>query len=530
MKAVRFLALMLSLVLVCVALFSCNSVPTLEISDDGYWVINGEQTDVKAEGADGKDGAPGKDGSIGEKGDTGAQGPQGSQGPQGDIGATGATGPQGPQGATGATGPKGETGATIAKVEYDEQDRLIITLTDGTVLDPVKVPQKKEHVHTFGALADFGNNEGLSCDKRLYCKVCSECLEVQIISGSEASHDYSKTYSYDKSDHWFACSNCSATTGKATHNIDDDGACTVCKNQITPSKGVVYAKSSDGTYAEVIDYTASATQVSIAEEYEGVPVRCIAYRAFENKESITSVFIPDSVTSIGSSAFAYCDSLTSINIPNGVTSIGANAFQNCVSLTSITIPDSVTSIGEHAFSVCTSLTSISIGNGVSKIAAYAFESCRSLTSITIPDSVTGIANNAFLSCTNLTSITIPSSVTFIGSDAFTDCFNLIEKIDGVSYIANFLIEFDNSTASVSIREGTTLIANGAFSRSSKLRMITIPDSVMHIGDSTFYYCTGLTSITFGGTTYQWTAISKGPEWNYGTGNYTVYCTDGNITK
>ena len=29
--------------------------PTIEISDDGYWVINGEKTAVKAEGKDGED-------------------------------------------------------------------------------------------------------------------------------------------------------------------------------------------------------------------------------------------------------------------------------------------------------------------------------------------------------------------------------------------------------------------------------------------------------------------------------------------
>ena len=32
-------------------LASCsNNTPTIEISEDGYWVINGEKTDVKASG------------------------------------------------------------------------------------------------------------------------------------------------------------------------------------------------------------------------------------------------------------------------------------------------------------------------------------------------------------------------------------------------------------------------------------------------------------------------------------------------
>lgn len=51
-----------------------GTTPTITINEDGYWVINGEVTDVKAEGEDGEDG---KDG---------ASGPQGPTGPQGSAG------------------------------------------------------------------------------------------------------------------------------------------------------------------------------------------------------------------------------------------------------------------------------------------------------------------------------------------------------------------------------------------------------------------------------------------------------------
>ena len=36
--------------------------PTIEISDDGYWIINGVKTEHKAIGTDGKDGKDGEDG------------------------------------------------------------------------------------------------------------------------------------------------------------------------------------------------------------------------------------------------------------------------------------------------------------------------------------------------------------------------------------------------------------------------------------------------------------------------------------
>jgi len=54
--------------------------------------------------------------------------------------------------------------------------------------------------------------------------------------------------------------------------------------------------------------------------------------------------------------------------------------------------------------------------------------------------------------------------------------------------------------------------------------------VTSIGNWAFTYCTGLTEIHYGGTKAQWNAIGKGVDWNDGTGSYTVYCTDGDISE
>ncbi len=46
----------------------------------------------------------------------------------------------------------------------------------------------------------------------------------------------------------------------------------------------------------------------------------------------------------------------------------------------------------------------------------------------------------------------------------------------------------------------------------------------------FYGCGSLTNIKFNGTKEQWNAIIKSDDWNYNTGNYTVTCTDGTLSK
>ena len=76
----------------------------------------------------------------------------------------------------------------------------------------------------------------------------------------------------------------------------------------------------------------------------------------------------------------------------------------------------------------------------------------------------------------------------------------------------------------------TEVGSAAFENYSSLTSIKIPNSVTTIGDDAFLYCSRLTSINYNGTKAQWNAISKGSEWNWETGNYTIYCTDGNISK
>ncbi len=233
------------------------------------------------------------------------------------------------------------------------------------------------------------------------------------------------------------------------------------------------------------------------------------YGKYIRHRELTEFVIPDDMTSIGNMEFYSCTSLTNITIPDSVTSIGSHAFHRCTSLTSVTIPDSVTSIGYGAFSDCYSLTSITIPDSVTSIGDHAFKGCTSLTSITIPNGVTSIGVSAFYDCESLTSVTIGNSVTSIGYGAFSDCYSL---------------------TSITIPDSVTSIDNHAFYSCASLTSITIPNGVTSIGYSAFNNCSNLTNITFNGTKEHWQKITKYNLWDFSTGNYTVYCTDGTIPK
>ena len=244
-------------------------------------------------------------------------------------------------------------------------------------------------------------------------------------------------------------------------------------------------------------------------------------------------------------------------IVDSVTNIGINAFRNCKSLTSITIPNSVTSINQQAFSSCYSLTSIIIPDSVTIIDNNVFEYCKSLTSITIPNSVTGIGSSTFKGCTSLTYINIHDSVTIIGRDAFEDTAYYNDSsnwTNDVLYIGNYLLNVRwRISGDCTVKDGTTVIAryafndcelltsvnipnsitsvsNSAFSYCYNLISITIPNSVISIDSYAFSSCKSITSINYIGTIAQWNSITFSDYWNNDTGNYTIYCTDGTITK
>jgi len=226
-----------------------------------------------------------------------------------------------------------------------------------------------------------------------------------------------------------------------------------------------------------------------------------------------AIIIPESVfygghnynvTTIGNEAFSDCPGLTSVTIPNSVTSIGDYAFCNCTSLTSVAIPNSVTSIGDSAFQGCCSLTSVTIPNSVTSIGDYAFGECTSLTSVTIPNSVSSIGINPFI-CSNITSIVVEEGNSQF--DSRNNCNAIIrtstnELISGCknTSIPNGVISIGESAfygckglTSMTIPNSVTTIGSEAFD-CSDLASVNIPNSVTSIGEYAFSVGSSLTSV------------------------------------
>lgn len=153
-------------------------------------------------------------------------------------------------------------------------------------------------------------------------------------------------------------------------------------------------------------------------------------------------------------------------------------------------------------------------NKIDKTATVTYEGADYYTEveysgdIIIPDSinyegenyvVTEIDALAFYHCT-IYSVVIPKTVKYIGHNAFLQTYLLKHKDnweDNVLYIGDCLIAADTTDlkGDYIVKEGTRLIASGAFAYCSKLTSVTMPNSVTSISDGIFSGCKSLTSVS-----------------------------------
>jgi hypothetical protein len=83
---------------------------------------------------------------------------------------------------------------------------------------------------------------------------------------------------------------------------------------------------------------------------------------------------------------------------------------------------------------------------------------------------------------------------------------------------------------VDLGENVKVLGQMAFASCTELTQVTMSSAMTTIGGWAFFCCMRLSKFSYGDTAVAWQYISKGSDWNYGTRNYTVVCTDGSLQK
>lgn len=308
------------------------------------------------------------------------------------------------------------------------------------------------------------------------------------------------------------------------------------------------------------DYKQLLTTVGDIKSYsikEGTVKICDG--AFYDCKSLISIHIPESVTEIGESAFKGCSKLTFLKIPVGVKIIGNKAFEGCEKLEDIEFSDTVESIGDKAFGCCYSIKKLYIPESVKYMGGDVFAGCSSLKSITFEGVVEKIGSikgwvedggyndfeddyvyesdldkahdvdedEMYIDCVKYwrkwhkLKILVPYGKeneyagTFgwlkeLKNEMQLSCLTEVTDMDlnscakdekGVLYSKDWkrLLKATNlQESNYSIKDGTSVVCDNAFTDNDFLVKVRIPSSISHIGIDSFSSCSQLKEVVFEG--------------------------------
>lgn len=322
-------------------------------------------------------------------------------------------------------------------------------------------------------------------------------------------------------------------------------------NVIGECDGQVYSSltENDGKNAKGILTNAAGDEIV----YCPLKKEFASYKEGEN--TIYEFDVPNTVTKIAANAFnmnkGLSDkdrvyySLNEINFHSGMVSIGEKAFYNLRYLRKVTFGTADDplglKIGDSAFEGCTYIRELDFGEEANKVSCVQEIGNRAfygiyLESLVLPGSIEKIGNSAFEACVYLSELDLSkiSSALEFGEYAFARCNSLesveitdnvgpmefssvfykcaklrevkasdtnpnFESIDGVLYTKGreTIVYFPSGyTGNFTIDSATKRIGGGVFNGRENVTEITIPASVIEIGDSAFESCDNLTKVNF----------------------------------
>ena len=351
---------------------------TPTISADGYWIVNGQKTNIKAKGTDGTNGQNGSNGTNGKDGKDGKDGvtPTITINSEGYWVINGQTSTTKAKGEDGKEGKKGDKGADGAKGQDGKDGKTPHIGDNGNWW----IGDKDTNIKAQGLKGDPGATgaQGEKGERGLPGK-----------DGSVIYADKGKPTTQGKDGDYYIDTEAKIFYGPKANNTWPTTGISLTNESINNSD---YELSGDGK--TLIKWLNPKTHyIDMNTDPKLKEVEIIAKDAFNAEKNnlayeLRTFIIGDKVKEIQTYAFYQCLRLTSVelsneNITRNITKIATLTFGNCTHLQNIDIPASVTSIETRAFTGCDRLTSIILPDKVNSIAANAFMKCKNLHTVII---------------------------------------------------------------------------------------------------------------------------------------------------
>ena len=185
---------------------------------------------------------------------------------------------------------------------------------------------------------------------------------------------------------------------------------------------------------------------------------------------------------IGDLLVSFISDAEHFTVRDGTRFIADSAFEGCTNLKTVALPDSLEGIFDYAFR-SSGVTELVIPSATN-VSCCAFEGASSLKSLTLPSS----AKQLSISLENT-----PKLETLSGLDGLE---SLDIVLDGALYAEGVLLAIDKAAGieTLTVKEGTRVIAQTACQNADSLKTVTIPNGVERIDDHAFYGCDALTVV------------------------------------
>lgn len=246
-------------------------------------------------------------------------------------------------------------------------------------------------------------------------------------------------------------------------------SCANGKDEIAPSTTVGIPSTASGedvtqgdyvytvyrTWAQITSYTGKAKNLTLPENFDGKPILLIGEGAFRGCETLEKVTFPLTLRALDRYAFENCSALKEIVVNNRLETIADYAFRG--SGIEVFAPDCpLYSIGRNVFYGCENLKKVVLPASLTVLKEYAFSGCTALTEVDMTACVrlAKLDNRLFNGCTSLQSFALPENLTEIASYCFAGCTAIESLTVPDSVIAVGEGAFNGTAISITAKAGS----------------------------------------------------------------------------